>query len=97
MKKRLKNQDAVTIKDLEREIADLRVGIANIAEASAQFCRANKALLLENGKLKLELSTCNTKLADANAEVRCQQNYQSRAHETIELLVKKMAYAPGKV
>lgn len=94
MKTSRKNQDAVTIKDLEREIADLRVGIANITEASAQFCRANHALVQELRTSKQELIRCQNDLAVANAEVSLQQEYQSRAHETIELLVKKMPYAP---
>ena len=93
MKTSRKNQDAVTIKDLEREIADLRIGIANITKTAGQFACANYALLLENEKLKVALSTRDRELADATAEVDRQQEYQSRAHETIERLVKKMPFA----
>lgn len=96
MKTSRKNQNAVTIKDLEREITDLRIGIENITKTAGQFACANHALLLENGKLKVALSTRDRELADATAEVDRQREYQSRAHETIERLVKKMAYAPEK-
>jgi hypothetical protein len=96
MKTSRKNQDAVTIKDLETEILNLRIGIANITEVSAQFSRANHRLVLDQRALNAELATCKANLADATAEVDRQQEYQSRAHETIELLVKKMPYAPGK-
>lgn len=96
MKRQPKNRDTVTIKDLEREITDLRIGIANLTEVSAQFSRANHRLVLDQRALNAELATCKANLADATAEVARQQEYQSRAHETIELLVKKMAYAPEK-
>ena len=96
MKRQPKNRDTVTIKDLETEILNLRIGIENITKTAGQFACANHALLLENRKLKVALSTRDRELADATAEVDRQQEYQSRAHETIELLVKKMPFAPEK-
>ena len=93
-KKKVINQDAVTVKDLEKEIASLRVGMANLVQTAGQLSQANDSLVRERRSL---LET-NTQLRNernlAHAEVAQQQEFQSRAHETIELLIKKMAYAP---
>jgi regulator of replication initiation timing len=93
IKKSTTNQDAVTVKDLENEIVSLRVGIANLVQTVGQLAQANDSLVRERRGLR----NANTQLQHernlAHAEVAQQQEFQSRAHETIELLVKKMPYA----
>lgn len=94
MSRKTINRDAVTIKDLEREIADLRTGVRNLVDTSAQFAKANHSLVLECRELRKANMTIREELDDANMEILRQQAFQTRAHETIELLVKKMPYAP---
>ena len=93
MKRKVINHDAVTIKDLETEIADLRVGIRNLVDTSAQFAQANHSLVEECKTLRKKLHLSRQETQRLTLEVSAQQEFQSRAHETIELLVKKMPYA----
>jgi hypothetical protein len=93
-KKKVINQDAVTVKDLEKEIASLRVGMANLVQTAGQLSQANDSLVRERRSLLETNTQLREELNLAKVEVDQQQEFQSRAHETIELLIKKMAYAP---
>jgi regulator of replication initiation timing len=93
-KKPVINQDAVTVKDLEKEIASLRVGIANLVRTAGQLAQANDSLVREQRACRDANTQLREELNLAKVEVDQQQEFQSRAHETIELLIKKMAYAP---
>ena len=79
--KKVINRDAVTIKDLEREITDLRVGIAGMTTKLADVQQENHRLVHQCEIRRLEL-------VDARRDVERQQDYQSRAHETIERLAR---------
>lgn len=77
----MKNKDKVTVADLEREIADLRKGMRNLTIALAQ--ERQRVVDLER-----ELGIAKRDTVQANDEVIKQQEFQSRAHETIERLGK---------
>lgn len=82
----MKNKDKVTIADLEREIDDLRKGMRNLTIALAQERQAN-------GELTRALHTAKADAVRAGEEVLRQQEFQSRAHETIERLSKVLERA----
>lgn len=77
----MKNKDKVTIAVLEREIVDLREGMRKMTLALADERR--RAVDLER-----ELGIAKRDAVQANDEVIKQQEFQSRAHETIERLGK---------
>lgn len=79
----MKNKDKVTIADLEREIVDLREGVRKMTLALAQERRANE-------ELRRSLHTAKADAVRAGEEVARQQEFQSRAHETIERLSKAL-------
>lgn len=79
----MKNKDKVTIADLEREIADLRNGVLNLTITLAQERQANE-------ELKRALHTAKGDAVRAGDEVLRQQEFQSRAHETIERLSRAL-------
>jgi len=92
MKKTKRQNDKEVIADrnreigyLNRELTDLRVGLNNTAAKFAE-CMVE----LEDARAKCK--EYYNEVARLNSELIKQGQYQTRAHETIELLVKKMPY-----
>lgn len=84
------NKDAVTIADLEREITDLRLGLRNQTELLSTIQKENIELRANYSRAKDELLETRCNLEAATRDVARQQEFQSRAHETIERLSKVM-------
>lgn len=89
-KKTRVNKDAVTIADLEREIADLRLGLRNQTELLSTIQKENIALRDNYRRVKDDLLETRGNLEAATRDVIRQQEFQGRAHETIERLSKVM-------
>lgn len=89
-KKTRVNKDAVTIADLEREIADLRLGLRNQTELLSTIQKENIALRINNRRLEESVHEYKVNYIQAQQEVTAQQQFQTRAHETIERLSKVM-------
>lgn len=89
-KKTRVNKDAVTIADLEREIADLRLGLRNQTELLSTIQKENIALRDNNRRLEESAHEYKVNYIQAQQEVTAQQQFQTRAHETIERLSKVM-------
>lgn len=89
-KKTRVNKDAVTIADLEREITDLRLGLRNQTELLSTIQKENVELRASYRRAKDELLETRCDLEAATRDVARQQQFQTRAHETIERLSKVM-------
>lgn len=86
------NRDAVTVADLEREILDLRTGLAEQTQALVGLRKSYAVLWEDRNKLNQKLHETNLEFIRAQSEVTAQQGFQSRAHETIERLTKVMEW-----
>ena len=85
------NRDAVTVADLEREILDLRTGLAEQTKTLANLRKDYTVVWEDRERINNKLHEMNADFIRAQQEVTEQQHFQSRAHETIERLVKIMA------
>lgn len=90
IKRKPVNNDAVTIADLEREITDLRLGLRNQTELLSTIQKENIELRASYRRANDELLETRCDLEVATRDVICQQQFQTRAHETIERLSKVM-------
>lgn len=89
-KKTRVNKDAVTIADLEREIADMRIGLAEQTRVLVELRKNYSVVWEDRNRLNQKLHEMNAALTNAQEEVVAQIGFQSRAHETIERLSKVM-------
>jgi len=88
--RRTNKTNAVTVKDLEREIHDLRVGLGKQTEMMAELSRENGALRIAYDRIKLEKEQIQFTLGHVARQLSEEQGAHRKTVNSLQELIAKM-------
>ncbi len=95
MKKRTTKKDAITVKDLEREIHDLRIGLARQTEMLGSMSQDNRRLANAVAVEERRRHQVQHDLNIAARDLRDERAEHAKTNTTLRELIAKMPASKG--